>query len=198
MNELEKHYRENRVKLCKVMSKRLSNQYHLAEEAVQEAYLRAFKYYHTFDPSIKSFNTWFTTILNMCVTKVGQEERNRGMGLEDVEGVIGEVDYRLTNHGDTLQAVKTVIDSMRNTVHAEVCNLYFTHELTQEEIHQITGVNKLTVNTILRRFKKWYMVYDSCIVGGENFKLVSKELGLKDSETLNIIKNLKINLEGNK
>lgn len=61
-NTIEAHYRDNYERLVRSIGHRVG--YDNSEDAVQEAYARALKYWPAFDPDEGTFVQWFTSILN--------------------------------------------------------------------------------------------------------------------------------------
>ncbi len=59
---IEAHYRANYERLARSIGHRVG--YGNSEDAVQEAYTRALKYWSAFDPDTGTFTQWFTSILN--------------------------------------------------------------------------------------------------------------------------------------
>ncbi len=60
--QIEAHYRDNYKRLERSIGHRVG--YTNSEDAVQEAYTRALKYWSSFDPDEGTFTQWFTSILN--------------------------------------------------------------------------------------------------------------------------------------
>jgi len=65
---IEEHYRQNYKQFVKLATNRVPNKsVALAEEAVQEAYTLAIKYFRTYDPAKGNFQNWFYYILRNAI-----------------------------------------------------------------------------------------------------------------------------------
>ena len=73
MDIIEQHYRENFDRLSKQWGRRFDNPT-IGQDVVQEAYLRAIKYFHTYDQSQK-FDNWFGRILHNAYKDTRNEEQ---------------------------------------------------------------------------------------------------------------------------
>lgn len=82
-NIIEEHWRQNYSRLVKVVTRRVPNNSRpIAEEAVQDAYTNALKYFRTYDPAKSVFKTWFDKILNNSVNRVRMSESGAGSSKE--------------------------------------------------------------------------------------------------------------------
>ena len=152
---IEDHYRENFNRLTKVVLRRLGGKHFLAEEAVNTAYLRAVQYFHGFDPAIKPFEGWFTTILNNTVRQVRAEELNGGIVKDEeflkdvaVEGLHDPYSSDLT------KKVAKEVESIGNDTHKEVCRLYFQCNFDAKSIFDVSeGVSLASIHQIISRFR---------------------------------------------
>lgn len=87
---IEEHYKKFYKLFVNSASKRLSGNYAVAEEAVQEAYLKAYQYKSSFDMD-KGFDKWFRTIFNNVVKDIARLEKSQGAvetPVEDMEDPI--------------------------------------------------------------------------------------------------------------
>ena len=126
---------------------------HLAEDAVQETFLRAFRSYNSFRQD-SSEKTWLTRIaINVCKSAL---RRERPLPLPDAP----EGSYEAQFRDDTvLQAVCALPDKLR-----EVVLLYYFQELTTPEIAQMLHLPRNVITARLSRaraqlkpqLKGWY------------------------------------------
>jgi RNA polymerase sigma-70 factor (ECF subfamily) len=128
-----------------------------AEEALQDAFVRAFRGLDQFKGDSK-FATWFYRILynaclsmlekrNPAVTHVEWEE-NREYGFEETGGSIplsAEIEMR-----DLAEIVKRIIESMPEK-YAAILTLFYLRELSHDEICAILDLPLGTVKTHLFR-----------------------------------------------
>ncbi len=119
----------------------------MAEDAVQETFLRAYKAMDTFHGE-SSDKTWLTSIaINLCRSwrRTGWFSRvNRSVTPEDLPIAAGE-DYD-QSAADLAAAIRTLPDKLK-----EVVLLYYYQEMTVTEVAKIVGV---TPSMVSRRIKK--------------------------------------------
>lgn len=79
------YYRKQRTYMVAIANKRLGN-FHHAEEAVQDAFLKAWQYRHAFNPDKYVFGTWMNRILHNCITdKKAEEQKTAAQDLKGTE-----------------------------------------------------------------------------------------------------------------
>lgn len=122
-----------------------------AEDIVQDAFYKALKYFHAFDPSKKKFQTWFGVILVNCYNDFKNKELNFGMQMEIEE-------HHLVEHavkpyeGGMLGLVKELINAKKPEV-AEVLDLYFFQSFKPREIFEVSELDKRAINNYIYQFK---------------------------------------------
>lgn len=126
---------------------------HLAEDAVQETFLRAFRSYNSFRQD-SSEKTWLTRIaINVCKSSL---RRERPLSLADVPACSYEAQF----HDDTvLPAVCALPPKLR-----EVVLLYYYQELSTPEIAKLLHLPRNVITARLSRaraqlktdLKGWY------------------------------------------
>lgn len=142
-----KHYRE----FCKRVSNRAGGAYN-AEDVVQEAFLRAFNYWDSYDPNRSALGAWFNTILNNSLKDFMHDQRMEGMTTEFEED-LHEPQPMSQTSAHMLRKIKHLIDSKRDGTR-EVLNLYFIHNYKPREIVKVLDVNVKAVNMCVLRFKQ--------------------------------------------
>lgn len=122
-----------------------------AEDVVQEAFSRALKYFHSFDPTKKSFQTWFSVILVNAYNAFRNEELRGGAVVELDEEMVGQEDLP-HYEGNLLDKVKELIEK-KSPYEAEVLDLYFIQGLKPREIVEVTDVKLRTAESYIYQFK---------------------------------------------
>lgn len=121
-----------------------------AEEAAQDAFIRAFRSLHAFEHRAQ-FSTWLYRITyNVCLTRLSR--RRNEMPLADTDEALEVADddghADASTEADELRvAVAKAIGHLRPE-YASVITLFYLHEQTHEEIAAITG---LPIGTIKNR-----------------------------------------------
>lgn len=132
-----------------------------AEEALQDAFVRAYRGLEGFEESA-SFGTWFYRILyNVCLTRLGTKKVDvRSVDFSDESGE--EFDTALLSTPD----LATVIESndLSRMIHrtldelpakyATILTLFYLQDRSHEEIGEITGLPIGTVKTHLFRARE--------------------------------------------
>lgn len=146
---LDKYYRENYKRLIKIARRRVGN-YSLpsAEDAVQEAFARACKYYRTYN-STENFDAWFSRILTNCINQIKKDERDMGVVNREEELVSVETDHKsiiFTKEVERLFAKVTHRDQ-------EILNSYFFHGMKTREISELMQISHDVCRDVIRRFR---------------------------------------------
>ena len=151
MGFVEEHYRKNYKHLVnRTMNRVPDNSRPLAEEVVQEAYLRVYKYINTYNPDNKRFDAWFNKILNNCINVCKSVERDKGVvrvsdqALEYIE-VIDRVDV------ETLTFIVRKIKQYEEE-DQKILSFYFFEGLSSSEISECTGRSHGAIRMFLHRF----------------------------------------------
>jgi len=138
--------------------------YHLSLEITQEAFLRAFKFLHTYKPG-KKFSTWLYSIAkNLCIDEMKRNSRATLLPIDDTKYRNSPPDSysRLYHHKDPDTAM---IQSEKNNALLEaigklpekyrvVITLCYFEEMTYEEISEIVEMPLSTVKVRIFRAKK--------------------------------------------
>jgi len=148
---IEQHYRKNFERFSKMIARRFQNRLNVAEEAVQEAYLRAIKYFHTFNTEIKPFEHWFATILNNAVKDLQREEKAGGMKY-DLDSAEGFMEINVVNTMYNIIRVHYEIEIHRER---EILYYFFQLGLKPREICQIVDSRTIhAIKSVIYRFKQ--------------------------------------------
>lgn len=124
-----------------------------AEEAAQDAFIRAFRSLHAFEHRAQ-FSTWLYRITyNVCLTQLSR--RRNEMPLADTDDAIEVADENgLADAGAEAEelraAVAKAIGRLRPE-YASLITLFYLHEQTHDEIAVITGLPIGTIKNRLHR-----------------------------------------------
>lgn len=150
MKQLETFFRENRKRHLKSISKIIYNDYDTVEDIVQESYLRAITYWHTYDPEKSSVNTWFNSILYNTLRDFQRQFKRNPETTEDPDTWMSIP--AITDRGINLELE---IDRYKcNDQSRLVLKMYYLLGWRSAEISSIEQVSVTNVTTICSRFKK--------------------------------------------
>lgn len=151
MEFLEKYYRENRDTLLKKIKNRAGTPWN-AEDIVQEAFLRAIKYWPSFDPDIGRIEAWFGIILNNTLKDYMKSDRLLGMAYEIDEDKLEPVE----NDWDAITKDKDIdaLTSHHNGLRKHVITLALKYGYSTKDIAIVTEANKHTISQYLWEFKQ--------------------------------------------
>ena len=102
---IETHYRANFDRLSKQWGRRFDNPT-VGQDVVQEAYLRAIKYLHTYDVSQK-FDNWFGRVLHNSYKDFRAEEQGHSHDEIDEFSMEG-----IENHHEVDRLLKQIVDKI--------------------------------------------------------------------------------------
>lgn len=149
-NLLDESYRKNkRLWLKRLRHGKVTPE--MAEDALQNACVRAIVYSYTYDTD-KDFTDWFSRILRNALMDVLAQERRGGIHVEYKE----EVDvreYADTQNFDVVAKAMAEIEKLPEP-RREICRLYFLFGMTPREIEQVVENNNKSIRDIIFRFKK--------------------------------------------
>jgi RNA polymerase sigma factor (sigma-70 family) len=148
VSDIEKHYVENRSKLVKKMAFRAGTP-EAAEDIVQEAYYRAWKYYASFRQG-ENFNKWFSIILNNCLREYKNTENGHSASEFEEEEVEGTEPTHYNEH--IMRDIYALIDT-KSLVQQEVLTLFFKQEYSPIDISRITDYTYANCHQIIQRFR---------------------------------------------
>lgn len=156
---IDAHYRKNFKLLVKRATWRVPNKsVHLAEEVVQDAYLKAIRFWNTFNPERNEFGAWFNRIFNGSVADCIRRENghsNPSLDNEDdyLEPFILDEDVDIPR--EIVIRVKKAIEE-QPAPNNDVLNMFFNLGMNSNEIAECTNLTAGNVRQIIRRFRiKW-------------------------------------------
>jgi len=146
---IETYYRENYKRLVKIARSRVGDySLPLAEEAVQEAFARACKYYRTYDRGVP-FDGWFKKILYNAINQLKSQERDGGAvyNEDEAEAHVPQV---------TVAFTKEVIDLLNQSKERdlEILNMYFFYGFKTREVSEVMNISHDVVRDVIRTFRK--------------------------------------------
>lgn len=145
---VEAYYRENYTALIKLARRRVGNySLVLAEEAVQEAFARAIKYFKTYR-SASSFSDWFRRILYNTINQLKTQEMNGGVTMTENEGE--------TTTQINITFTKEVVDLLNQCTprDMEILNNYFFYGFKTREISELMNISHDVVRDRIRTFRE--------------------------------------------
>lgn len=148
-NEIvETYYRENYSNLIKIARRRVGNySLVLAEEAVQEAFTRALKYFKTYNKK-DLFDNWFKRILYNTINHLKTQEKNGGVTYIEIH------DEYMEN--SNISFSKEIIDLLSQVGERDlsILNNYFFYGLKTREISELLNVSHDVVRDRIRTFRE--------------------------------------------
>jgi RNA polymerase sigma-70 factor (ECF subfamily) len=135
------------------LAKRMLGSEDDAEEAAQDAFIRAFRSLHAFEHRAQ-FSTWLYRITyNVCLTRLSRRRNELPLADTDDALVVADENGRAdasTDAEELREAVAKAIGHLRPE-YASVITLFYLHEQTHEEIAVITGLPIGTIKNRLHR-----------------------------------------------
>lgn len=154
MHVIEKLYRKEGKNKIKLMTRILRGDKSAAEDVVQEAFLRAWKFFSLYDSERASLAAWFNGILFNSLRDYQREMR--GVKLVSTSDVSAE-DLIIPEQRST-KDIEPLIEKVHNEDHKEVLYLFYVLGYTSREISQVVPkMTQTNVTTIATRFKELYI-----------------------------------------
>lgn len=143
------HYKSNFSQLVS-RYRQAAGSKHNAEDAVQEAYLRAWKYAKTYDEKL-GFNNWFNSILSNCIRDRQKEDILNGMVQENLAPFIDPpritaIDIVISNE------IKQRINALPFKT-GYILTMYLFEGYTSKEISEFTEYSTDAIRKIVSRFR---------------------------------------------
>lgn len=155
-NGIEDYYRNNFSKKIKTISRILKGDFPVAEDIVQEAFVRAIKFQRSYDPTIGTLDKWFNSIMFNCLREYQSDPNHRKMnnyGDINPEEVLN--DWSMSDDKSRKILIPKHIMSLDNDFHKRILTLFFILGYTSSEICQIENdVTVSNVTTVVSRFKE--------------------------------------------
>ena len=145
--QLESHYRANYDRFVARLRRNLNNKYN-AEDVVQEAYCRAFKYWSTYDPD-KEFDVWFKTVLNNSIKDFFKKEIMHGMSLDVIAD--DQAPVRMMKRLELKEAF-ALIEKQEERIR-RILVLVLIEGYTSYEVEQVVPESANSIRKIIQRFR---------------------------------------------
>lgn len=149
--ELEKYYRENFKKLCKVYARRAGSP-EAGEDIVQEAFAIALRYSDSYNPMFNNLKAWMDRVLMTAFRDYRNKERMLGMS-DELDDDLLETDEATLIEERALVEVRKLIGKKSPHV-AEVLDLFYFKSYKPREIRAVTGLSIKNINMMLYRFRE--------------------------------------------
>lgn len=152
---LESFYSNNHKRLVNQICRRVGNR-DLAEDILQESFLRALRFESSYDPKKSPFRTWFNAIMNNTIY-----DARRGK-LDDFTEPLDELSIGTkaidTDHEslsrDEKESIYQALKGTINLRHRRVAELFYVLGYSTKEITMIEeGLTQSNVTTIVLRFR---------------------------------------------
>jgi RNA polymerase sigma factor (sigma-70 family) len=153
MNEVEKLYREGFDKYVRIIKKVLHDDLSLSQDIVQEAFLRAFKSYPTYNPELSGIKSWFSRILfNELSRALGKEKRHKHLSIDRVTRELDPTDYNSIIE-DAI-SVEGVLEDNFNLKQRVVVLLIYYRGYKISEVSGMLSVTESYVKKTCHQFRK--------------------------------------------
>jgi RNA polymerase sigma factor (sigma-70 family) len=152
---IEELYKKNYNKYVNIMARILHRDYAAAEDVVQEAFCRAWKFRHSYDENRASLETWFNKILFNSLRDVQMEMRGNPLEMPQevsAEDLFPAPDY--WKNPEFGKMIRDKVEGVDNPKHRSVLFLFYIMGYTSTEISQIEeGVSVTNITSIVSRFR---------------------------------------------
>jgi len=151
----DKMYRDSFKIQVSVINKKVGN-IQLAEDIVQESYIKAIKYESSYDPTMSKINTWFNKIMFNTL-----RNHTKGVRLDsldcDTEGVpLSETlpeELSYTKIQENLNLIRHEISMMRSAKSRDMLRLYYIKGYHTGEIAESMSIKQSSVTSCCHRFR---------------------------------------------
>lgn len=152
MQELEQFYKDNFDRLVVQYSRRAGSVEN-AEDVLQEAFYRALRYHDSYNPEIRSFETWFNSIAKRALYDLKRENMRQGMTVLMEEALVEDV-TELDGYVQRLAGeIEDLIKAKRNPEHRSILYLYFIRNYKPSDIVNVVDTSNKTIRQTVWRFK---------------------------------------------
>ena len=124
-----------------------------AEDAVQDTFERALKFWHTYDPKKSAIQTWLNNILHNRCNAIQTLERNRGMSVSLDEELLDGVGMDDAEKQILVSKLMAEIGKERNPTTRAILQLYFGDRAKPAEIVGVVGKPQQQISNIIQVFK---------------------------------------------
>lgn len=149
---IEKAYVEHYDMLYKSAYSRMKNEMD-AEDALQDTFVLALKYFHTYDENKSAIHTWLNNILHNRCSRIQNTERNRGMSVELDEHLLDGEDLG-ADDSIIMKKIVSEIEAESNPTTRAILHLHFVDRAQRKEIVDVINAKAKYVGNVIYIFKK--------------------------------------------
>lgn len=147
---LEQFYNENRELLLKRLYHRAGSAEN-SEDVLQEAFCRALKYWHSFNPHTQELGAWFNTIMNNSLKDFKRDERSMGTYVEYEDELTEGYEMSQTS-GDMIKRIEAEINRYSGS-NKDALYLYFLRGFKPREVRDVVNIQYKALEKLCSRFK---------------------------------------------
>lgn len=152
---VEALYRSHYRYYVKMLTRPCRGNVEVAEDLVQEGFIKAMEKAHTYDPEKGKVKPWLTSIMWNCFRASLKKDKARNApivaGLQP-EDVVDFIDH--AENDSQRRIAQESIYKVKNSKSRRVLELFFLAGYSSIEISQIENVTQTNVTTIVSRFKE--------------------------------------------
>lgn len=153
MTEIEELYRESKDKYVRIIRKVLRGNHTLSEDVVQEAFMRAFQYFHSYNSSKSGIKNWFSHILFRQLSRtLRNEKKHNHVNLEFVSNEVDEHDYCAII--EDMLSIDNVLQQNFNFKQCLTILLVYYRGYKIGEVATMVDVSESYVNKTCSKFRK--------------------------------------------
>lgn len=165
LNEFEKLITDNKVSAFSIAESMVKDKSE-AYDVLQEAYINAFNYLHTFNGSSR-FSTWFYRIVvNQSLKWLRKKKR-----MNEIQYTVYQINETVNqNHGleqlekhEREQSIQRVLKRLKPK-EALMLNMFYLQEFSIKEIHENTGFSISNIKVLLHRARASFSYYHHQII----------------------------------
>ena len=147
---LEEYYKKNRKRWVRDVIKIVGNKED-AEDVIQEAFIRAFRYFSSFKGG--NINGWFYRIMINCCVDFFAKRKRYDEALEQFQ-LLNYDSPDLFKRVENKQFIQKIIRNLSLSSHQDVVILYYLQQYSAKEVASMTGETEANVRKICLRFKE--------------------------------------------
>jgi len=164
--ELTEHYKKHSKSMIKLITYRQDGNWQDGEDIVHDAYERAARYFHNYNPALFTLEAWFGKILVNCEKDFNKDKRRMGMVIDttailindDGEEFVGDVRCEqipedVSDYIQDVHSVRRLIFKKATGVNKDVLLLYYVYQYGIAEIDSILNIGYRKVDNIIKDFR---------------------------------------------